>query len=149
MVYAGFDARTMREVNGVSRMREISGFSKDCLNKVNKYNIPHLKVSLQEFFQKWLDQTKTFPSFDNGTIRMDTLNPSLSRFFCFSICSRDPMNVQTNVSQVASMIALSKMIAMFRSSNLSSSFPHYLAYYTRKAFRYLWRKWLCKFLSRE
>ena len=52
MVYAGFDARTMREVNGVSRMREILGFSKDCLNKVNKYNIPHLKVSLQEFFQK-------------------------------------------------------------------------------------------------
>ena len=99
----------------------------------NKYNIPHLKVSLEASFSEmiWANK-KVF----NCT--MNVLHPSLLKLFALSICNGSCeklspeifllKNVQPNAFQVATMMALWKIITMFCFSSWNFSSPHYVAY---------------------
>ena len=81
--------------------------------------------------------------FRQGNCTMNVLHSSLSKSFALSICSRDPMKnstleyffqgyVQPNAPQVATMIAVWKIIIVFRSSSWNFSSPHYVTYFVRQ-----------------
>ena len=61
----------------------------------NKYNIPHLKVSLEAIFSEMVWANKIVFIFRQGNCTMNILHPSLSKSFALSICSRDPMKDST------------------------------------------------------
>ena len=84
----------------------IEASKKDCLCKGlriiyglpeqgNKYNIPHLKLSLEAIFYKMIQANKKVFIFRQGECTMNVLHPSLSKSFVLSICSRDPMKNST------------------------------------------------------
>ena len=61
----------------------------------NKYNIPHLKVSLEAVFSKIIQANKKVFIFQQGNCMLNVLHPSLSKSFALSICSKDPMENST------------------------------------------------------
>ena len=61
----------------------------------NKYNVPHLKVSLEAFFPEIIRVNKEVFIFRQGNCTMNVLHPSLSKSFALSICSRGPMKNST------------------------------------------------------
>ena len=93
-----------------------------------KYNIPHLKV--KHFFPKLFEQTKKSSSFGKGTAQW---------MFCMHLCRNhllgafavgvpwktQPSEIQPNASQVATMMGLWKIIAVFRSWSRNFSSPPY------------------------
>ena len=71
---------------------------KDCYGlpeQGNKYNIPHLKVSLEAIFSEMNRANKKVFIFWQGNCTMNILHPSLLKSFALSICSRDPMKNST------------------------------------------------------
>ena len=60
----------------------------------NKYNILHIKVSLETIFSETIRANKKVFIFRQGNCTMNVLHPSLSKSFALSICSRDLMKTQ-------------------------------------------------------
>ena len=61
----------------------------------NKYNISHLKVSLEAIFSEMIRANEKVLIFHQGNCTMNVLHLSLSKSFALSICSRDPMKNST------------------------------------------------------
>ena len=71
--------------------------SKDCQGlseKGNKYNIPHLKVSLETVFSKMIRTHKKVFILRWGKCTINSLYPSLPKQFVLSICIRNSMKTQ-------------------------------------------------------
>ena len=84
----------------------IEAGKKDCLCKSlriawgffeqgNKYNIPHLKASLEIIFSNMIRTNKKAFIFRQGSRTMNVLHPYLLKSFALKICSRDPMTTST------------------------------------------------------
>ena len=61
----------------------------------NKYNISHLKVSLEAIYSEMIRPNKKVFIFRQGNCTMNILHPSLSKWFALSICTRNPMKIST------------------------------------------------------
>ena len=61
----------------------------------NKYNVLHLKISLEAAFSTMIWANKKEFIFRQGNCTMNVLHPSLSKSFTLSICSWDPMKNST------------------------------------------------------
>ena len=113
------------------------------LEQGNKYNIPHLKVSLETiFFRNDSSKQKSFHL--SARELRDECSASISvEIICFEHWqegSYDKLNpgiflqgyVQPNASQVTTMMALWKIITVFRSSSWNLPSPHYVTYFVRQ-----------------
>ena len=60
-----------------------------------KYNIPHLKGSLEAIFSEMIQANKKVFIFRQGNYKMNVLHLSLAKSFALSICSKDPMKNTT------------------------------------------------------
>ena len=174
MVYAGFEAGRMRELKYKSCWAKIiyagiEAGKKNCLCKGlrivqglpeqgNKYNIGHLKVSLEAiFFSEMIRSNKKVFIFRQGNCTINVLSASISveiiYFKHLQQGSYEKLNggiflqecVQPNASQVAIMVALWKIITVFHSSSWNFSSPHTSHILFAKAFKNVRRKLLRKF----
>ena len=106
----------------------------------SKCNIPYLKVPLEAFFfRHFSSKQKSFHLLAREL--RDECSASISveiiSFERLQQGSYEKLNpgiflqkyVQANVSQVATMMAVWKIITMFRSSNWNFSSPHYVRYF--------------------
>ena len=74
---------------------------------------------------------------------MNVLHSSLSKSFALSICSRDPMKNSTLeyffkstyclIHRKLQLLAVWKIITVFRSSSWNFSSPHYVTYFVRQS----------------
>ena len=98
--------------------------------------------------------------FRQGNCTMNVLHPSLSKSFALCICNRDRMKnstlgfflqeyIQPNASQVAIMMALWKIVTVFRSSSWNCSSPHYVTYFIRQRLQKFTEKVTSKIPFRE
>ena len=126
----------------------------------NKYNILHIKVSLEAIFL-WNDSSKQ-KSFHLWARELhDECSASISvEIICFEHLqqgSYEKLNpgiflqeyVQPNASQVATMMALWKIITVFRSSSWNFSSPHYVTYFVRQRLQKFTEKVTSKVSFRE
>ena len=106
----------------------------------NKYNILHMKVSLEAVFRR-NDSSKQKSFHLSAKELHDECSASISvEIICFAYLqqvSYEKLNpgiflqeyVQPNAWQAATMMALWKIIAVFCSSSLNFSSPHYVTYF--------------------
>ena len=106
----------------------------------NKYNIFHIKVSLEAiFFRNNSSKQKSFHL--SAKELHDECSPSISvEIICFEHLQQVPYEklnpgiflqeyIQPNTSHVATMMALWKTITVLRSSSWNFSSPHYVTYF--------------------
>ena len=108
----------------------------------------HVKYSppsgLDTIFPEMIRANKKDFIFRQGKCSMNVPHSSLSKSFALNICSMgsyENLNLgiflqdylQPNVSQVATMMSLWKMITVFRSLSWSFSFPHHITCLVRQS----------------
>ena len=139
-----------------TRTRACTQYFKPWPEQGNKYNILHIKVSLEAIFlRNYLSKQKSFH------LSARELHNECSAFISVKIICFEHLQqisyeklksgiflweyVQPNASQVATMMALWKVITVLRSLswNFSSHITSHILF--AKAFKNLRRKWLRKF----